>query len=284
MEKAYIAIVLDRSGSMMTGLQQTISGYNEQIEAIKNGLDPSIETLVSLVTFNEGVTPVFLNEDASSLTKLDNKSYVPSGMTAMYDAVDFTLDALEASADIDEADTSVLLVIISDGQENASRNTKPTELAERIQMFNNTGRWTITYMGANQDLAKVRDILQVDAGNITTFNASDGAGYAQGMASASLGLSSYMSSRSAGNLRSASFYATGNEDTGEDKINESVPPFNKDVIDSMNVFADANILTTPLVTAGMSLDQSLGRGVRDNGELNLRDGYGSLSDIEASQD
>lgn len=251
MEKAYITIILDKSGSMNCGLRQTISGYNEQVQAIKNGLDPKIETIVTFIQFNENVDPIFINESADQLVELDNNTYVPNGMTAMYDAVEYACDALDASEGIDEDDTSVLLVVISDGADNRSRCDK-TDLAERIQSYQATGRWTITYMGANQDLGQVKSVLSVDAGNITTFDASNAQGYAGAMANASAGLGSYMATRSVGQMKSASFYADPNDVTAPDPSVKS---------SDLNAGGD-ELWAGQVVANNINIDQALARAAR----------------------
>ena len=57
--KAFIAFVVDESGSMQTGKKETISGINEQIQAIRNTFKDSkdVEPIVSLIKLLASVPP-----------------------------------------------------------------------------------------------------------------------------------------------------------------------------------------------------------------------------------
>lgn len=102
---------------------------------------------------------------------LSRKTYVPDGMTAMLDAVGGTIDRLECRGKgIDEA--SVLVCVISDGYENASHRYGYPDVAERIQRLTETGWWTFTYLGSNQDLSQVSAALHIPQGNTASYQAT----------------------------------------------------------------------------------------------------------------
>jgi hypothetical protein len=102
------------------------------------------------------------------LHPLSRKYYVPDGSTAMLDAVGQTIDRLEREgSQIDEA--SVLVCVISDGQENSSTDYNYESVAERIQRLTATERWTFTYLGSNQDLSIVSEYLSIPMANMTSY-------------------------------------------------------------------------------------------------------------------
>jgi len=214
-EKAYVAIVLDKSGSMMVAKEQTIRGFNEQVQAIKSSVKDHIETAVTLITFNGDVTPVFLNEDVSSLREMRSADYNPNGSTAMIDAVGYTIEQFEKLEDINGEDTSVLLIILSDGEENASKTDWKlnNKLAEKIQALEKTERWTFTYMGSNVDLSKVQASTGIKMGNMTTFNSSTAEGYSAGMKLSSDATTMYFSSRNVGVKSVDTFYSGGTQES-----------------------------------------------------------------------
>ena len=100
-KKTYYQIILDKSGSMSDCIEQTINGFNEQMQMIK-GLQekyPEQEILVSLTTFNH---EVFFDVELCKTNKLkemkdeqnsnswfinldDYIVYKPSGLTSLYD-------------------------------------------------------------------------------------------------------------------------------------------------------------------------------------------------------
>ena len=61
---------------------------------------------------------------------------------------------------------------ISDGLENASRFYDYPAIAERIRRLTATGRWTVTYLGSNQDLSVVGRELGIAPGNMARYDAS----------------------------------------------------------------------------------------------------------------
>ena len=117
-QKTHVAIILDRSGSMSSQRNKTVDGYNEQVQQMKeNAQDQDITC--SLITFNGNVVEHFWKQSADQLEESNYESYVPSGMTALYDALGYVIDKMMAEDDGDE-DTAYLFTVISDGGENSS--------------------------------------------------------------------------------------------------------------------------------------------------------------------
>lgn len=207
--KTLVTVVLDRSGSMQRGKQHTIDGFNEQIQTLKSAESETSKSLVTLVTFNDRVEVLFDAIPVNSIPELTEQTYIPSGMTAMYDGVGEAIRLLEKRDDINDPNVSVLMVILSDGEENASRVSTQAHIAEKIQSLKDTGRWTFTYMGANVDLSTISTQLNLDIGNVISFNASSEEGYAQAAMLRTAGTEMYMKSRSVGAVTaSADFYSS----------------------------------------------------------------------------
>ena len=203
--KTYIFFVLDRSGSMESIRAETIEHFNEQIEQIQKD-STKLETKVSLITFNHDVDVKFFNQPLSKLKPITLRSYKPGGGTAMYDAVGIAIDQAEKEIkDIAKDDVAALVVILSDGQENSSKKYTRADIAERIQRLQDTKRWTFAYLGANQDLSKIQDELNLMAGNVTAFVA-DVAGMKQATAMSVNSTSQYLSRRSRGITQTTDYY------------------------------------------------------------------------------
>lgn len=203
--KTRIFFVLDKSASMETIRSETIEHFNEQIEQVQKD-SKDMETSVSLVVFDHKVEMQFFNQSLKKLKPLTLKTYHPSGSTAMYDAVGMTIDRAEKEIkDIAKKDVAILFVILSDGQENSSREYNRADVAERIQRLQETKRWTFAYLGANQDLSKVAEDLNLYEGNVQSFVA-DSKGVRAATAMSVDSTSRYMKSRSLGETQSKNYY------------------------------------------------------------------------------
>jgi len=151
-QKTHVAIILDKSGSMGSIRAQAIQNYNEQIQQMKeNAKDQDI--FCSLITFNGEVFEHLWDEDVTKLEEADYASYVPAGSTALRDAIGYTIQKLQSTTTLDD-NTAYLLLIISDGDENASTKFNVSQLREMIESCQATNHWTITYMGCDERYIK----------------------------------------------------------------------------------------------------------------------------------
>jgi uncharacterized protein YegL len=148
--KTYVAIVLDRSGSMSGTKKQTIEGFNEQVQQMKeNSKDQEI--FASLVTFNGEVYEHLWNQPAADLVEANEKDYMPTGSTAMRDGMGYAIDKLCKTPDLEDENNAYLVIIISDGYENSSHRYNPSQLNEMRESLESTVRWTFSYMGCSKD-------------------------------------------------------------------------------------------------------------------------------------
>lgn len=201
--KTYIAFVLDKSGSMSAIRDVAVRGFNDQLDSITREASPN--TFVSLVTFSTFVTPIFFNRKVGQVEKLSFLNYKPEGWTALYDAVGYTISRLENESEYD-FNTAFLVVIISDGYENRSTDYTSSSLANLIKRKQSSGRWTFAYVGANQDLSKVSELLHIPVGNTIRYD-SNPIGTAAAFVNVSNSTSGYLRSRSLGVTATTSFSA-----------------------------------------------------------------------------
>lgn len=219
---AYITFVIDESGSMGPTKDATISGINEQIQQIQKDFGSKtddIETIVSLIKFNATPTAVFMHKPLAELKEITAEDYTPGGNTGMYDAVGFAINKLKDRKDIDKETTSSLLIVVSDGEENASKEFTSESLAAVVGKLNETKRWTITYLGANQDLSKVSKSTRVSYGNMASFDSSTSKGMARGFAVNARAVSHYASALQSAELNyvADNFYASAEKEVKENE-------------------------------------------------------------------
>jgi len=200
-----VVLVIDRSGSMSNVRKEAWTGINEQINALKASAEKGGETYLTLVLFDGEINVPFANCPIQNVSPLREDEYVPRGSTAMLDAVKVGIDRLREADDSDvKANIGYLVVVISDGYENASKTINRAQLASLIKELQASDKWTFTYMLSNQDLTIVKD-LGVSLGNATLY-VSNNIGTKNAfttMADSTLG---YMTLRESGVTTSTSFY------------------------------------------------------------------------------
>lgn len=146
-----ITIVLDRSGSMESIKNDVIGGFNE---ALKKHRDSGIDIICSLVQFDDRYENVFTRKAIKDAPNLDNNTYQPRGSTALHDAIGTTIDALGNyyyGLSEDQRPSKVIVMVITDGLENASTKYSRSKLAEMIARQRDEYSWEFVFIGSNQD-------------------------------------------------------------------------------------------------------------------------------------
>ena len=155
--KVFNVIILDRSGSMECIRQAAVEGFNETLAGIKKAqekFDDTQDHFVSLVTFCSCETKhVYDKTPVTEATPLNIEDFQPCCTTPLYDAMGMTLTGMHKHVQ-GMKDTMVVVTIITDGMENASREYNGNTIKELVERLRDEG-WTFTYMGANQDSVEV---------------------------------------------------------------------------------------------------------------------------------
>ena len=204
----HVVLILDSSGSMAAIEKETREVFNEQVATIKKDAQKGdMDYTVTLSTFatvpNVGI---MFAQKPCEVKELTERDYAPDGMTAMLDGVAQTVLKVEREiCDINDDNTSVLVIILSDGLENNSKEYTYEGVAKIIKRLQDTGRWTFTYLGANQDLAQVQERLGLDFGNISIFT-SDSAGMTEISGAVNTSVGSYLDMRREGGTSTSGFY------------------------------------------------------------------------------
>lgn len=147
-KKTYIAFVLDKSSSMTPLKDSTISAFNEQLDEHRKSGFLGGETTLSLVQFSGTVEETFFNIPVNEIEgSLDANQYIPNGSTALYDAIGYTINKLQR---FDEpGDVGFLVIVLSDGANNASKKYDQNQIASLKKELEDTGRWTFQYIGCD---------------------------------------------------------------------------------------------------------------------------------------
>jgi hypothetical protein len=199
-----IQFILDETGSMGSCRSETISSFNEYIESQKTVNDGK-SCLVSLSKFSvmnnstfgfstayqsnvSRTRVVYGPTDVQKVDKLNMDTFVPAGMTNLYDAIGDTISNLDRTVG---AHQDVLVVIMTDGGENASVEYKSDQIKTLIADRQAKG-WTFVFLGANQDAWSVGSQMGLSKGQTMTYSTENMAGT---MATLSSATTAYRSSR-----------------------------------------------------------------------------------------
>ncbi len=152
MEKNYLKIifVIDESGSMQGTESDVIGGFNNFIEEQKT--KPYGKVDVTLYKFNNESTKIFSDFPLDKIRPIDRSDYRPGGLTALYDTIGIAINEAEkhtALLEKGEKPDMSIMVIITDGQENASREYSAHAVKQLIEKHERNEDWQFIYLGAD---------------------------------------------------------------------------------------------------------------------------------------
>jgi hypothetical protein len=179
-----IVVLLDETGSMQPGKAETIQSFNKYVKDLEGE-----EVAFHLTLFNstkverrhQGVAP----KDVPPLTE---ETYQPLYNTPLWDAIGQTIEAVGEPA---------LMVILTDGEENASKEYKSLESIQALIEAKRKDGWEFLFLAKGLDA--------YNAGVLTTgaLSTSPVPTSSVAMAAASLSSSDYLAGRA---QRAASVY------------------------------------------------------------------------------
>ena len=176
-QKTIYHLIVDKSGSMGDCIEHTISGFNEQVSKIQQlGVKyPEQEISIGLTTFNHEVFHHFFQSPPSIVRALNTDTYRPDGTTALIDAIGMTAEQIEKDIKQQELDsnTTVVVVILTDGHENASKLFKLEDIKKTISRLEETGKWTFSFIGATLDAVDVATAMSIKSQNSFMFDKSN---------------------------------------------------------------------------------------------------------------
>lgn len=170
----WLIFVLDRSGSMESIKKDMIGGFNQFLKDQKKIKGICKATLYQFDTQFENV---FDDVDVNSATELTDKNYLPRGGTALLDAVAMAINKTNqkiATLDEDKRPDKVLIITITDGEENSSHEYSGKVVKEMVEHQSTKWKWEFAYIGANQDAWTVGSSMGLAAGRTMNYVASAG--------------------------------------------------------------------------------------------------------------
>ena len=165
-----LSVILDRSGSMMSIADDIVDGFNA---LLANQRTQPGEVYVTLAQF-DSQDPFELLIDAVPLrevTNMERSWYQPRGATPLYDAIGRMLSHIDASHLGTKDDVDHVVAIITDGQENDSREFDRKQAFDLIKQRSDDG-WVFIYLGSEPQSYADADRISVSAANARTWDKS----------------------------------------------------------------------------------------------------------------
>jgi len=177
-----IVVVMDKSGSMGYCAADAIGGFNQ---FLKEQQDEPGEANLTLVLFDTTYNIPVNGKPIKEVKPLTTDTYRPGGNTALNDAVARAIiETGKRLSDIPEEErpNKVLCIIITDGQENSSREHSRAQVQEMVKHQEEKYDWAFIYLGANVDaFAEARHLgiqpqmaVAYSAGSVGTRSAYNG--------------------------------------------------------------------------------------------------------------
>ena len=146
-----LIVILDKSGSMYSMTDDTIGGFNSLLEEQRK---KDIPVKVSVGMFNQILEAKLDRVDLKDVKDLTRDDYIAQGTTALLDAVGNTLSAIKGREEVNVPENKVLVVIITDGKENASKEWKKPDVKKLIEELQEKG-YEFVFLGADIDAVSV---------------------------------------------------------------------------------------------------------------------------------
>jgi hypothetical protein len=150
--RTLIAALLDRSGSMETIRTDTESGFNAFIA--EQARQPG-EARVTLAQFDNSYELVY---SAVPIAEVPRLRLVPRGSTALLDGIGRLVSATAAQiaqAPAHKRPDQVIILVLTDGYENASTEWTLPEVRKLVNRYREHNDWQFIFLGASLDAIAV---------------------------------------------------------------------------------------------------------------------------------
>lgn len=148
--RSHISVILDRTGSMQDIREDVVGGFNAFLAQQQAVPDPATFTLVQFDS-QDPYEVLHSAVDIASVPPLTLEQYVPRATTPLYDAMGRGILELEvalASMSNEVRPERVIMVVVTDGQENASREFNRKRVTGLIEAKKALG-WDFVFLSAD---------------------------------------------------------------------------------------------------------------------------------------
>jgi uncharacterized protein YegL len=170
----YYQFILDASGSMSNCRHETLQNLNLHLKTIQNLQKEFSEQIfrVSLTLFNTRLHQKWAYKSPLDIEPLTLVEYIPEGSTALLDAIGTQIHEIQHrfGEQMESDKATVVMVILTDGEENSSRFYDFPFISKTIKRLEKTGKWTFTFLGTDIDAFHVGEMLSIKRENTMQFD------------------------------------------------------------------------------------------------------------------
>jgi len=166
-----LVFILDKSGSMSGLESDTIGGYNSMLAKQKQ---VEGECVVTTVLFDHGYELLHDRIDIKAVQAITEDDYQVGGSTALLDAMGRTINKIATA----QKNTSeeyraemVMCVIITDGEENSSREFSLEKVKQLVEQHKEKANWEFVFLGANMDAIQTAGYFGISSDRAQSFHA-----------------------------------------------------------------------------------------------------------------
>lgn len=208
--KTHIAFCIDESGSVSGIIKPLIDAYNQSVTDIRTSvLDEGQEASMTALAFGHRTLRhrnLYIGEQVQTVQPLKYSDLHPSGMTPLFDSVYRAIKKLE-ELDDNEPETSFVISVITDGQENQSVDPGVPTTIKLIQEKISTDRWTFSFLVPNGNEKAFSNKYNIPMGNIQGWDTKTSRGTKDAFIINSQAFGQYFKGRTRGLQSTKSFYA-----------------------------------------------------------------------------
>lgn len=172
--KTFYHLILDRSGSMSNCWPQTMSGLLDQFQKVKNlqSEHPEQEFYISLCIFDNVIEFPLPVSPAGGTYQHLFAGIQPRSNTALFDAIGDSIRHIEfhASQFLDRKEASVVVVVLTDGYENASTRYSAQMIRREMDRLQATDLWSFSFLGADFDITATAEAFNAGANSSMNFS------------------------------------------------------------------------------------------------------------------
>jgi hypothetical protein len=170
----YYQFILDASGSMSNCRHETLQNLNLHLKTIQNlQIEFPEQTFkVSLTLFNTRLSQKWQYKSPLDIPPLTLNDYNTEGSTALLDAIGTQIHEIQHrfGEQMESDEATVVMVILTDGEENSSRFYDFPFISKTIKRLEKTGKWTFTFLGTDIDAFHVGEMLSIKRENTMQFD------------------------------------------------------------------------------------------------------------------
>ncbi len=168
----FIAMVVDKSGSMSAIKQGAIDGFNNFVKAQR---EIKGKALATVCLFDNTYEYLADNEPLEDISLLSFANYSPNGSTALNDTLGNVINkvgqqmlAMKAK----DRPAKVIVCVITDGEENSSKEFTAAQVKALIEQRKEQFGWEFVFIGANQDVFKTAKTYSFETKSTFSFAAT----------------------------------------------------------------------------------------------------------------